>query len=227
MSFLMVVFLLWNGFIDIQDCAVIHLDQSKHYKGIDHVLQKYLDPLRKLQAQLPNHAIEMQIEFHDVLPTYTKQKPQRRVIRVLNPRKPKPAKRSQDQSTPEQQAQTNATTAASTTTAPASAAPVGKVPVYMEDLQKALEELEKKLSGVTTPAGPGTVTTPNGGSCNGGNGGGGGGSGGGGANNQLQTPIRSIDNIMEILRKGINIEHRAPKPSENLEWVQVKIPKRK
>lgn len=41
-------------------------------------------------AQLPNHAIEMQIEFHDVLPTYTKQKPQRRVIRVLNPRKPKP-----------------------------------------------------------------------------------------------------------------------------------------
>uniref|UniRef100_A0A2H1W8V0 SFRICE_017367 n=1 Tax=Spodoptera frugiperda TaxID=7108 RepID=A0A2H1W8V0_SPOFR len=226
MSFLMVVFLLWNGFIDIQDCAVIHLDHSKHYKGIDHVLQKYLDPLRKLQAQLPNHAIEMQIEFHDVLPTYTKQKPQRRVIRVLNPRKPKPAKRSQDQSTPEQQAQTNATTAATTSTVPASAAPVGKVPVYMEDLQKALEELEKKLSGVTTPAGPGTVTTPNGGSCNGGNGGGGGG-GGGGANNQLQTPIRSIDNIMEILRKGINIEHRAPKPSENLEWVQVKIPKRK
>lgn len=41
-----------------------------------------------------------------------------------------------------------------------------------------------------------------GGSCNGGSGGGGG--GGGGANNQLQTPIRSIDNIMEILRKGIS-----------------------
>ncbi|CAH1639187.1 unnamed protein product [Spodoptera littoralis] len=228
MSFLMKVFLLWIGFIHEQNCAVIHMDNSKHFKGYDFVVQKYLDPLRKLQAELPNHAIEMQIEFHDAVPTYTKTKPQRRLIRVLNPRKPKPVKRTQggnENAAASQSAPSNTSLPAP----PAAPGEAGKIPVYMDDLKKALEDLEKKLSGVTTTtttAGTGAGTTSNGGtSCNGGGNGGGGSGGGGNVKNVLQTPIRSIDNILEILKRAIHIEHREPKPSENLEWVQVKIPK--
>ncbi|XP_022822699.1 protein lingerer-like [Spodoptera litura] len=231
MFFLMKVFLLWIGFIHEQDCAIINMDTGKHFKGFDFVVQKYLDPLRKLQEELPNHAIEMQIELHDALPTYTKTKPQRRLIRVLNPRKPKPVKRTQG-GNEDAAASLSAPSNTSTPAPPAAPGGAGKVPVYMDDLKKALEDLEKKLSGMTTTtttAGAGAGTTSNGGtSCNGGGGGGnggGGGSGGGIVKNVLQTPIRSIDNILEILKRAIHIEHREPKPSENLEWVQVKIPK--
>ncbi|KAF9418914.1 hypothetical protein HW555_004434 [Spodoptera exigua] len=93
-----------------------------------------------------------------------------------------------------------------------------KVPVYMDDLKKALDDLENKLKSMTTTVGTVTGTTAKGGPWwNGGN--------DGAVHNGLQTPVRSIDNIIGILKKAIHIEHRDPKPSENLEWIQVKIPK--
>ncbi|XP_021189130.2 glycine, alanine and asparagine-rich protein isoform X1 [Helicoverpa armigera] len=270
MSSLVIYILLWITFIHKQECAVIHIDHHKRVKdGIDYIMHKYLNPLRTLTADLPNHAIEMQIEIHE-----TSQKPQKRVLRVANSRNPKKAlmKRSQDETkastaespgAPVAEPSTIASTAtdvappsaaiAAESTAQPAAAPAApssdpsKVPVYMDDLKKIIDDLENRLR--STPEGTTTVTTTTiisrkqgGGeaSCNnggggGGNGGGGGGNGGGGGGgngggggggNQLQTPVRSIQDIVQLLQKAIHIEHQMPKPDDNnLEWVQLKIPK--
>ncbi|XP_028038186.1 uncharacterized protein LOC114248948 [Bombyx mandarina] len=73
--------------------------------------------------------------------------------------------------------------------------------VYMEDLKKALDEFEKKLDR-------GSSTTN--------------------SNQYASTNHfnQNVNRIMEILKKGVHVETSVPEPhDENLDWIQIKIPK--
>ncbi|CAB3253414.1 unnamed protein product [Arctia plantaginis] len=90
-----------------------------------------------------------------------------------------------------------------------------KRPVYMDDLNKALSDLEKKLLKNTSPA---TTNTP----CS-------------GFTKSSSTPkhgvsrigtVRNIGDILQLLKKAVQVEKHLPQAhDENLDWVQIKIPK--
>ncbi|CAB3234125.1 unnamed protein product [Arctia plantaginis] len=153
--------------------------------------------------ELPNHAIEMQIEFFDQDPSLSPTPvPQRRTLRESS-RHPK----KKDQKVG---GHLNDPSKVSETTLDPR-----KRPVYMDDLNKALSDLEKKLLKNTSPA---TTNTP----CS-------------GFTKSSSTPkhgvsrigtVRNIGDILQLLKKAVQVEKHLPQAhDENLDWVQIKIPK--
>ncbi|KAJ0174601.1 hypothetical protein K1T71_009709 [Dendrolimus kikuchii] len=93
-----------------------------------------------------------------------------------------------------------------------------RIPVYMEDLHKAIYEIEKKISSSILPIH--TTRCPR--------------------NHNAQVPpqihhsdrqystpaIKNLEDILKLLKKGDHVETNVPKPTnDNLNWLQIRIPK--
>ncbi|KAJ8715107.1 hypothetical protein PYW08_005088 [Mythimna loreyi] len=264
---IMASFLIWIMLIHKQDCAVIHID-GNNQDTFEFVLQKYMNPLRRLAADLPNHEIEMEINFQDSIPTEETPIPQRRVIRLVNSRHPKRGNRSRARgkfskkgekkkvstaepatstatapavedpttepstpapptSTPPTPAPTTPATTTSAPATPAAATPApdpkppdaSKIPVFMEDLLKAIKDLESKLHSKqsekpdamlnrTVNKGHKVKKTIK------------------RTDAEKAPSIKSIDAIIDLLQRAQELDQTAPIAGQHIDWVRIKIPKR-
>ncbi|XP_075980662.1 uncharacterized protein LOC142979554 isoform X2 [Anticarsia gemmatalis] len=182
-----------------------------------------------IRPELPNHSVEMQIEIHDQSVPPTRATPQPpRLFRVVNgwPKRkvrytekaPRAVIRRQaagEEDTlpptePPPVTTTTTTPVTTTTTVATTPADPMKRPVYMEDLIKALDELEQrleqKLKAITNNNNAPACAVPP---------------------QIYPRTVQNIDELLQILRKAVHIEKHVPKPNDaaNLDWVQVKIPK--
>ncbi|XP_031764792.1 uncharacterized protein LOC116412918 [Galleria mellonella] len=183
------------------------------------LLQKYLNPIQFLTNNFPNHNIEMQVEFQDpVVPQMMVPQRKMNVVHVM--KKPAVLRRSNSNGmTGPTEVATVIEAAPTTSIITSTAATVtyntpssistdsGKRIVYMDDLQKAMEEIEKKLNFHATSKG---YFNPN---------------------QRLEThfdsPIEhNMQDIMQLLKSGVQIQRHVPHPTDkNLDWIQIKVPK--
>ncbi|KAJ8715109.1 hypothetical protein PYW08_005090 [Mythimna loreyi] len=263
---IMASFLIWIMLIHKQDCAVIRMNGNNR-NTFEYVIQKYMNPLRRLSADLPNHAIEMEIDIQGSVPTEEPLIPQRRVIRLINARHPKRVIRARtrgkfaregeenekedtDEAAGEGAAEPVPEDPAAEAPAPAPPAPAppapappapappapappaqappapappipaadpkpsddSKIPVFMEDLEKAIKDLESKLHSKQTD----TLNRIE--------------DNGNKEKTAFSPSIQTIDDVMKILKraKELNAEVDLVEPGmdDPVDWVRIKIPKR-